>query len=155
MYRRNVMYRIRTNINSTSDTLEKFANAYEIGHRDLKEDLHTFVHNMMNAKSKVYEHIKNCLDACSGVINTDNKKFTRLNDVKIGDHVKITYMPYSQRYIDHYNDETITGVVIFIDHANDDMLLLSNDDGFVFSSMERLGCSYYGTTRGYDYTIWR
>ena len=79
-------------------------------------------------------------------------EYARLNELKVGDIVRIEYIPASQKYIDYYTD--IIGQVIYIDVDNDDMLIanISGDTTTIYS-MEREHCSYYGDTRGYDYVI--
>jgi hypothetical protein len=87
-----------------------------------------------------------------------------LYDVKINDIININYYPLSQKYIDYYNEQSITGKVIFIDKDNDNLFViestskeitnwLDKDIKYIFKSLEREGCSYLGTSRGYDFTI--
>lgn len=112
-------------------------------------------------------------------INNNIKTNESLYDVKINDIISINYYPLSQKYIDYYNEQSITGKVIFIDKDNDNLFVLEstskevnhlgndnkdssyitsldkldNDTKYIFKSLEREGCSYLGTSRGYDFTI--
>jgi len=79
---------------------------------------------------------------------------------KIEDKVLINYVPYSQKYIEHYEKESFCGKIFFIDNQNDNMFLIqygnceSNDENIIrIKSLERVGCHYLGMGKSYDYFI--
>lgn len=85
----------------------------------------------------------------------DNEKLFGFYD--IGDNVKVSYCPCSQKYIDYYDEQSFTGRIIFIDSKNDNMFFSVNDsvtsEKITIKSLEREGCHFMGMTRGYDYSI--
>lgn len=84
-------------------------------------------------------------------INSFDKEY------RIGDIVKITYYPESQRYIEYYQDQSFIGRIIFIDDKNDNAFFVVVDDdnknNVTVKSLEREGCHYLGMSRGYSYFI--
>jgi len=73
---------------------------------------------------------------------------------KLGDIVKISYHPFSQRYIGYYYDQSFIGRIIFIDSDKDNaFFLVDTNKGFTIKSLEREGCHFMGMSRGYDYNI--
>jgi hypothetical protein len=79
--------------------------------------------------------------------------------LSIGDQIMVSYMPYSQRYIEHYNNETVTGKVFFVDNENDDAFVVldctDNNGKHIryVKSINKWGCGYFGNSRGYDMHI--
>lgn len=104
------------------------------------------------------KNIKNIIpnDICN---ENDESKFTKmisLNKIEIGDIVLVKYSPYSQSYIDEYDNQKFIGRVFYIDIENDDALLYFDCEGKrTIKSLERDHCSYYGESRGYDYTLFK
>lgn len=75
----------------------------------------------------------------------------------LGDVVKVSYCPASQRYISHYEERGFTGRILFIDHESDNMFFLQIDDStekpIEIRSLETDGCHFFGMCRSYDYFI--
>lgn len=74
------------------------------------------------------------------------------NILKIDDVVNIYYLPYSQKYLDHY--KSVVGRIIYLDSSSQNGILyydIQTNEGIVrhINSFEREYCSYYGDTRGY------
>ncbi len=84
---------------------------------------------------------------------------TSIRNLKCGHIVKLDFIPNSQDYIDYYEEQNVIGRVFFIDVENDDALVYHdkiNENGEhvrVVKSFNRPYCSYFGTTRGYDYIV--
>lgn len=78
-----------------------------------------------------------------------------LSDVEIGQYIKITYVPDSQRYIEHYESLDISGYLIYKNKSMTDALILHIDSGgnYILQSYIRYGCSYFGTSLGYSIFI--
>lgn len=129
----------------SNEMLEKFCKFYNI---EISEDVNKIFRAFIGINSKT--------DA-----KTENKIFNGcLSSININDKINISYFPYSQKYIDYYDEQRVSGTVIFIDEQTDNLFLMSInvDDAthakeYVFKSLERDGCSYLGTSRGYDYCI--
>ena len=70
--------------------------------------------------------------------------------VKLGDQVSISYLPYSQRYLEHYEDQTVeSATLIFFDDGTDDGFIVETCDGEnIFRSITREGCHCMGMSRG-------
>ena len=91
----------------------------------------------------------------------DNIKMPdRLCDLQIGDIVEISYMPYSQKYLDYDIYQSFIGKILYIDEEHDDALLYhdiynrkTKKYDRVVLSLDRPGCSYFGDSKGYDYMI--
>jgi hypothetical protein len=78
------------------------------------------------------------------------------NTYKIGDIVNVTYLPYSQRYMEYYDLQSFTGRIIFIDSIKDNAFFLIDNpcnNNITIKSLEREGCHFMGMSRGYDYII--
>lgn len=91
--------------------------------------------------------------------HTFGDEYTRISDVKNGDVIFVKYYPYSQKYIDYYQQQ-IWGKVFFIDVKNDNIFMYydtyrKSKKKYIrtICSMERDGCSYFGDNRSYDYSI--
>jgi hypothetical protein len=52
------------------------------------------------------------------IMNFDGKEY------KIGSMLSVCYYPYSQKYIDYYNDERFVGVLIYADKEADNALFI-------------------------------
>lgn len=80
-----------------------------------------------------------------------------IRDKKIGDVVKVTYMPASQRYLDFYETKNFIGEIIFIDSERDNAFLIQMDTDdntkIVIRTLDVDGCHFFGMSRGYDYFI--
>lgn len=79
------------------------------------------------------------------------------NEIKIGDIIKVSYIPYSQKYIEQCNSYEQIGYIFFIDYDKKNALLyvdkfdeLANTYTRLISSVEKDYYSYFGDTRGYD-----
>lgn len=86
----------------------------------------------------------------------DNSNYIEnLSDVKIGQYIKLSYLPDSQKYIEHYESLDISGYVIYKNKFMTDALILHIDlDGnYILQSYIRYGCSYFGTNLGYSIFI--
>lgn len=91
------------------------------------------------------------------IFNNSQHKFVTLNEIQIGDIVKLTYIPDSQQYIELFCEYEYIGCVFFIDYENDNAFLYidkydksTNIITRVVFSAEKNYCSYYGITRGYS-----
>lgn len=74
----------------------------------------------------------------------------------VGEMISLSYSPSSQRYIDHYNEQTFNGYIFFVDTPNDTMFLFNRSADLIFThSLERDGCHYFGMCRGYTIHICR
>lgn len=91
----------------------------------------------------------------------NNKETVRINHqtIKVGDDIDVSYIPCSQKFIDHYNEKSFTGRVFYVDHSKCGIALVYYDeivDGKItryVKSVETEYCSYFGDTRGYDIII--
>lgn len=88
----------------------------------------------------------------------DHESCENNNKYKLNDHVTITYSPFSQKYIDHYENRSFNGIIFYIDADTDNMLLIERSesikkDEIVIRSLEQDGCHYFGINRGYEYFI--
>lgn len=77
---------------------------------------------------------------------------------QIGDDVRVSYCPASQRYIDHYEEQGFVGKIVFIDRETDNMFFLCISDDkskeeILIRSLETDGCHFFGMSRGYDYFL--
>lgn len=88
-------------------------------------------------------------------IKSDDEENYYFNNIKLGDMVKISYYPNSQKYIKFYDKLSVEGIIFFVDARNDNMLLYSKSpNGYInIRSLEVEGCHYFGMTRGYYYDI--
>ena len=115
-------------------------------------ELPNHIHN------NLHKQLKNTLTRVveNKLWNQDNNSFTHWdNTYRIGDVVIITYFPFSQKYIDYYNEQSFTGRIIFIDNDKSNVFFLINEDSndIGFKSLQREGCHYMGMTQGYNYNI--
>ena len=90
---------------------------------------------------------------------TNVKSYIGIQFLKIGDYVSIHYSPYSQKYIDHYNQANFSGFVFYINETLDNMLiyycvLKNNKQTIVIKSLEIENTSYFGNTNDYTYFIY-
>lgn len=89
--------------------------------------------------------------------DTDSKLFVSLKNVNIGDIVHVSYLPYSQKHLNYY-DQKICGIVFFIDIASDNALLYNDESDDInhvtrtIYSISREGCGFLGN-KGYFHTI--
>jgi hypothetical protein len=63
-------------------------------------------------------------------------------------------MPYSQKFIQHYENIKVRGAIIYLDSYDDDIIMWytsQQDDKLTiyFISITIEGCSFFGNTRGY------
>ena len=77
---------------------------------------------------------------------------------QIGDDVKVSYYPASQRYVEHYEEQGFAGKIIFIDQETDNMFFIQVSDdqaneSICIRSLETNGCHFFGMCRGFDYCI--
>jgi len=70
----------------------------------------------------------------------------------IGDIVKVSYIPCSQKYLDYYDNQSFTGTIIFIDADKENAFFLIEGSNEI-KSLKRNDCHFLGTTPGYDYII--
>jgi hypothetical protein len=84
------------------------------------------------------------------------------NKFRIGDMISIKYLPDSQKYIEHYENESFQGVIIFTDDDNNNIFLIKTEfenkeniknKRIVIKSLERENCHYFGMSRGYIHLI--
>ena len=121
----------------TLSSLTKFCKLYDINVDNISLD------NMNEIFKKYIDHDK-----------TNIKSDETIYDIKINDIISVSYYPLSQKYIDYYDKQYITGKVIFIDAECDNLFLLElTDTNYVFKSLEREGCSFLGTSKGYEFII--
>ena len=73
---------------------------------------------------------------------------TNIDLLSIGDKIKVSYLPYSQKYIDYY--QTIYGKIFYLDIENNNGLVYRDENNKkIISSIEKEYCSYFGDTPGY------
>lgn len=85
-----------------------------------------------------------------------DNKFSKISDLKIGDTVEISFVPFSQKYLDYYENEKFRGRIFYINNEFDDMLLYyDNDDSKrIIKSVYVDGCSYgFDNSLGYFLSI--
>jgi len=70
----------------------------------------------------------------------------------IGDIVKVSYIPCSQKYLDYYDNQSFTGTIIFIDADKENAFFLIEGSNEI-KSLKPNDCHFLGTTPGYDYII--
>lgn len=130
---------------------EKFIDLYAPVHTDLKS---VVVNNICNpllcllqkvVENRSWEHrdIRYKMEQPTGPYS-------------IGDLVKVSYSPDSQKYIDHYDERGFTGRIIFVDAESDNMFFVCKTDDsnkIIIRSLEVEGCHYFGTCRSYVYHI--
>lgn len=125
------------NIESSKSTLDDLFKTYDVKNFD----------NLtiaLKSEIKIMNKIKKQL-------NYENRSIISFEDVKIGDYIKISYCTDSQKDLEYYESKNICGFVIYIDSHNEDIIMIEidNSGNFIFNSMNQLGCSYYGTSKGY------
>jgi hypothetical protein len=137
-------------------TYEKFINTNSLNSK-FNELLKQVVTN------KLYDQTINILNYFSDDSNSESTIVNQINDNKkypiIGDKVKVSYYPDSQKYIKYYNKQTFEGLVFFVDDKNDNFYLVSSNVGKIFNfeidiiyniqSFKREGCHYFGMSDGY------
>lgn len=154
----------RFNIVSDTDTDEKFMDMYQ----DVSQLILKNKGSHDNPIDLTSDNVDTMYEIMKGVI--DNSIWKRVLEedpgnyyfhnrysvpVKLGDTVNVSYIPASQRYIDHYEELSFTGTIFFVDNEHDNMFLFfeNEDNEIEVRSLEVEWCSYYGTSRGYDYFI--
>jgi hypothetical protein len=86
--------------------------------------------------------------------HVNDNKHMDVKTTKIGQSILVTFMPLSQKYIEYYDTQKISGMVYYIDCENNDMLIVKHSkDTITVHSLEREYCSYYGDTPSYMYDI--
>lgn len=142
-------------IHSEPQTLKNFANAHNISIDKNENGDEYFDYNLMF--SSVLRDISKFKKTKMGRII--ESICTPISRLKIGNVVKLQFIPNSQKYIDYYEEQNVIGRVFFIDVENDDALIYydkTNENGEnvrVVLSFNRPYCSYFGTSRGYDHII--
>ena len=88
------------------------------------------------------------------LLNNRNYNKTDINSVKIGDIIRVEFIPYSQIEID-----AIYGKIIYIDAKNEDIVVycdtIDNENNMARHVKSILigNLSYYGDSRGFEYII--
>jgi thiaminase len=133
-------------------------------HTDIGNMFVTFFDNLELAATsknnpKVHSAYYDFLEQMNGSVDFKPKEceqnFTYITGSQsVGKYVNISYTPYSQKYIDHYLSESFQGKVIYFNEQMDDGLVCYDDGNIrTVKSISRDGCSYFGTSRGYDYSL--
>jgi hypothetical protein len=120
-------------------------------------------HRDVTLKKLLVNVIENELWKCTSssenhVIRSCNQTYT------IGDMVDITYLPNSQKYIYHYNDQAFRGILLYVDTETSNGFLFAKKTQSLSSdikkkilydvrTIERLGCHFFGMAPGYSYFI--
>lgn len=143
------MFKYITDIHSSPETIRKICDKLNISSDASYEEI--FAGYFETFEFPIFEITKSMLK--------DDIKYIAFSDIKLGDNVIINYMPFSQKYIEYYDEQKVYGKVFFIDNdANDVLMYHDTKDGETITrhitSAERLFCSYYGDTRGYDYCVY-
>lgn len=156
---------LTTSINSSNETLDRFANYYH-----LKNDDNLFT-NFYNKFLDYQTNHKICQffdHKCKVHSQEEITKYNNLNSpiesniiilkntssldkkTKINDYVSFSYMPFSQKYLDEYENLSRFGSIIYIDTIHDDILVWhKSGNNIVIQSMVVEGCSYFGHSRNY------
>lgn len=93
--------------------------------------------------------------------NNCNYSSIDFNNLKINDDIVVNYLPYSQKYLDYYEDKNTYGKVFFLDKENYNGLIYydkkdtNNIITRYINSIEKEYCSYYGDTPGYCTFIYK
>lgn len=125
-------------INWTDGMLQRYCVANNIAYTDEQNKLFDCV---------VFDNVK---------FRNKDGKFAVFSDVKIGDEIYVNYVPDSQKYLSYYEKLKIGGKVFYKDTESDNMLLYFFDDNILhIKSLERVHCSYYGSSRGYTHCIYK
>jgi hypothetical protein len=139
-------------INSEDATLQKFYREHSVAvneesFRDFNKTLVPLLEKLNLEKTEISE-------------SDESNESNGPNGIKIGDIVKLEFIPQSQKYISYYSEQNVCGRIIFIDEENDDALIYrdmfdrkNNKNIRTVQSFNREYCSYYGTTRGYDHIV--
>ena len=133
----------------TNDTKDKLC-AYS---NDVEND------GTINVNSVVKALVENSTIFVMNESTHIDHSYTSIKEVKLGDIVIVHYTPYSQKYLDHYNEQDVRGKIVYIDIENDDLIVYRDEKtGYntytrIVKSLNRDYCSYFGDTRGYDYFI--
>ena len=119
---------------------ETIANMYEYFKIDYKDEKQLIAH-IVDKYNIINKYMDNPL------------KIIYFEDLKINDHVKLTYMTYSQRHMPNY--ESIEGIVIYVNKKTTDGLIFCHDEnGIMIKSIIRESCGNgYSHSRGYEYII--
>ena len=165
------------NLQCTDDTLQNFCKHYGLTEDKSFEHFFSVIpyskrnadkFNSNGLSNDVMEHYKDFINQFGTKnsikiphIDLNNIQCHNIlfNDVQIGDFISVEYFPYSQKYLEHYNEQNVIGKVFFIDYANHDMLLVYDKickNGSIkrtIGSFNRWGCSYFGDTKGYSSSI--
>lgn len=81
--------------------------------------------------------------------------YCSLSDLQIGDIVEISYLPYSQKYLDYYQEKKFIGKVFYLnDDKSDALIYFDEQRGRIIKSVYADGCSYgFSNDLGYDLYI--
>ncbi len=103
--------------------------------------------------NKLFDKFKKCVKRILKTKSWIGKQNDVIHEnVHIGDKINIEYLTYSQKYIEDY--PKLKGTVFYIDKETGDILFFSeNKNKIIVHSLERLHCSYYGMSKGYDLFI--
>ena len=102
---------------------------------------------------------KDKYEDCPIPSSSATKHIENIDSTYIGQIIKVLYYPYSQKYIDYYEEQHVMGKIFFVDELTKDALMYYDEfqDGKlvrIIKSISRDHCSYYGDSRGYDYAIY-
>lgn len=78
------------------------------------------------------------------------------SEYKIGDELCVEYNPFSQKYIEEYNEKTFKGKIIFVDRDTQNMLFIklsSDSNETIIKTLEQEGCHFFGMGKGYQEKI--
>lgn len=90
--------------------------------------------------------------------NNINFAICDFDSLKIKDIIDITYIPYSQKYLDYYNTKSTYGKIFFLDEKERNGLIyhdtiINNKYVRRINSIAKEFCNYYGNSPGYDLYI--
>jgi hypothetical protein len=127
--------------------------------------------NLKNKMGLDYNDVPNIYCAyiyCSNFKYHSNKNYKlwtwcKLNlnvyNIKVGDVIKVEYIPSSQRHIEELNKICVMGKVFYthIDNTNFSNALLyhDNENERVIQSLERDWYNFFGMSRGYDVIVYK
>jgi hypothetical protein len=92
--------------------------------------------------------------------NEDGDEYVMSRFPRIGDRVSVSYIPASQKYIEHYAEQAFTGEVFFVDPERNNFFMYTVDVGplrkreleltYRVQSYKREGCHFFGMADCYD-----
>lgn len=155
---------INIDIHCTTNMWDAFCSAYGLNKKaDIKTTFETFFDNL---KKDSNEQFKSLAKQLPSVDNAYIKSPDELNksvnttNIKIGDVLRVAYVPFSQRFIEYYESQNVMGYVFYVNMLLDNMFMFyvkHEDDKkiLVITSLERESCSYLGDSRGYVPLIYK